>query len=333
MTTGFSEGIATGPLRVPTSPLASDTLGPSSVRVSPQHRKNMFPKRTLIGAALAATLASSASATVLVSEDFEYGSTAGNLQTITSSAYTTGNVDYSTTSLVYSGSPALGSAGGSINFGPSDTITAGAFDPDGAGPDIAGGTVSNGTYWYSFIFTPVDSTVTGSGARGTFNVFSSTTSTNGQNGVGFRIDAGTTTADIQFKALGLGGGGTANASMVTNGYGQTYFIVGRATFTDTTVTNRIWVNPSTNSTVLPLDTDTNSASISSTLTERANARSNIVGRMFGTGAGSQMLYDRVMVGTTFADVAASPVPEPSSFAALAGLGALGFVASRRRRQA
>ncbi len=40
-------------------------------------------------------------------------------------------------------------------------------------------------------------------------------------------------------------------------------------------------------------------------------------------------FDELRVGTSFADVSA--IPEPASFAALAGLGVLGLAASRRRR--
>jgi hypothetical protein len=42
-------------------------------------------------------------------------------------------------------------------------------------------------------------------------------------------------------------------------------------------------------------------------------------------------FDSLLVGTGFSDVA--PLPEPSAFAALAGVGALGLVGLRRRRRA
>jgi hypothetical protein len=43
------------------------------------------------------------------------------------------------------------------------------------------------------------------------------------------------------------------------------------------------------------------------------------------------VYDEVRLGTAFSDVVVAAVPEPSAFAALAGLAGLAFAASRRRR--
>lgn len=271
-----------------------------------------------------------AHAVLIAYEGFDYSpglannaliNTAPNGGTGFTSGFTSSNVNYSSTGLT---SAVAGTVtvpiGGAIRFDPSDNLTQRAWGTMTTAP-------ADGTYWYSFLFRPLDSTSSGSGGRGTFNIMSATNSTNGQDGVGLRLDNANSGADLLFKALSPTGGSGSDTNFVTvaGGYGSTYLIVGRVDINSTTgSTNRIWVNPSKN--VVPLDADNNSVSVSISATDTGNLRSSLAGRAFGTGTGSALFVDEVRIGTTVNDVML--IPEPS--AALLGLlGAVGLL--RRRR--
>jgi hypothetical protein len=51
----------------------------------------------------------------------------------------------------------------------------------------------------------------------------------------------------------------------------------------------------------------------------------------GDNITSPFQIDEFRIGTTYLDVVPSAIPEPSSYAALAGLGAIGLALHRRRR--
>jgi PEP-CTERM motif len=80
-----------------------------------------------------------------------------------------------------------------------------------------------------------------------------------------------------------------------------------------------------------------STSVSSTTIGDVYSTGASVGRLalqsISTGApvSNGILFDEVRLGTAFEDVTSAAIPEPSSFAALAGVALLGFAASRRRR--
>lgn len=99
-------------------------------------------------------------------------------------------------------------------------------------------------------------------------------------------------------------------------FGTTYRVVGA--YTQGTNLNRLWVDP------------VNEASTSISFTDpSANAVSAFALRQ-STG-GSTQLISNLVVGTSFGDVV--PVPEPSTYALLGGIGAVGSVLYRRRRRA
>ncbi len=121
----------------------------------------------------------------------------------------------------------------------------------------------------------------------------------------------------------------------TANQGVTFFVVGRFSQSTTGGTSTVgdydrmdvWVNP--DSTAL----GGGFASISTTGAGITSGIDTFAISALGTGA-STVLWDNLRVGTTQADVLnVYAIPEPSAAAALAGLGALGVAALRRRRVA
>jgi hypothetical protein len=116
--------------------------------------------------------------------------------------------------------------------------------------------------------------------------------------------------------------------------GNTLFIVGRFSQTGTSPTvgdydkMEMWVNPdSTTLGVAFTATNTNGSGISTGIDTFA---------ITALGTGSNVIWDNLLVGTSQADVLdvyASTIPEPSTFALLGGIGALGFAGLRRRKRA
>lgn len=116
--------------------------------------------------------------------------------------------------------------------------------------------------------------------------------------------------------------------------GTTFFVVGRYFQSETGGTStvgdydsmEVWVNP---------DSTTLGTGVASSFT----TGSGIIGgidtfALSALGGGATILWDNLLVGTSQADVLdvyASTIPEPSSFAALGGLAALGLAVAGRRR--
>jgi hypothetical protein len=128
-------------------------------------------------------------------------------------------------------------------------------------------------------------------------------------------------SDTFFMSRRAGAGGNINTSTgVAIVEDQTFLVVGRLNFTSQAAD--FWVNPT-----LSLSDPTSPQATFST-TGLAVDRINLV-----FNGSTAVTFDEVRVGTTFNDVTPfSAIPEPSSFAALAGLATLGCVGLRRRRR-
>ncbi len=109
--------------------------------------------------------------------------------------------------------------------------------------------------------------------------------------------------------------GTAGSSVV----GNTFFVVMKLDFVTNNNTLSLWLNPALN---VPLGTPDVSGGLGSTSWNDINN----VG--FTGGASATGTFDEIRVGTTFADV--SPIPEPTTWALLAG-SLTALMVFRRRR--
>lgn len=161
----------------------------------------------------------------------------------------------------------------------------------------------DGIYWYSFLFKPEGS------SRGTLCIFGKPGDP--QNGFGMRMD-NTATTTTQFKAWADNATTGGNLEFA-NGYGKTYFILGRVVISNSVsaYTNTLWVYDEP--TPLPTTAPTTGGSTTTTTSASfANFRASMTGRAFSGATG--LNYDEVRIGTTFADV----IP-PSGFAATFGL--------------
>ncbi len=277
----------------------------------------MFPKRTLLGAALAAALTSSASAALIAYEGFNY--TEANGTTLTGLNGGTGwDEAYPTVEGTNRLADGLSFTGHLPSIGKGyERLASATLTSNGRNWETA---LSNGTIWYSFLVNPVLS------GRGTLGVVQGASSN--QNGFGIRFEPNATTATtLRFNANTPAQNPGTDINFA-NGYGLTYLVVGKLTIdTAASTRNDIWVYQN-GQTVPTLTNASVGMSFSSAVTGASIPA--FYGRSFGN-PNAAIVFDEIRIGTTFADVSA--IPEPSTFAALAGLGALGLVASRRRRQA
>lgn len=134
----------------------------------------------------------------------------------------------------------------------------------------------------------------------------------------------------------IGSSQTASTPTSLN-IGNTLFIVGRFSQSTTggTVTAgdydmmEMWVNPT--STTLGVTTFT---ALSATGTGiKTGIDTFALSALTASGTGATVLWDNLLVGTTQADVLnVYAIPEPSAFAALGGVAALGLAALQRRRR-
>jgi len=179
-----------------------------------------------------------------------------------------------------------------------------------------GGSTVTGTLWGSFL---VGASLwgTGSGPQMLFNL-GSTAGT----GTQASIRQGGAGGDIQLLDGG-GGGIGATGSILTSSLSTTNpnLIVFRIEFNGASNdTMSVWLNPTA---------ATDTASISTTTQANFVLNQPV---LRSVNANGNLVFDEIRFGTTFADVVPMAIPEPSAFAALAGLGALGLAAVRRRRR-
>ncbi|MFH1498577.1 MAG: PEP-CTERM sorting domain-containing protein [Verrucomicrobiota bacterium] len=128
---------------------------------------------------------------------------------------------------------------------------------------------------------------------------------------------------------------TSTGISLGSNLGTTFFVVGRyfqaeeggtATVGDYD-SMEVWVNP---------DSTTLGSGVASSFTTGSGITGGIdTFALSALGGGATVLWDNLLVGTSQADVLdvyTSTIPEPSSFAALGGLAALGLAAAGRRRR-
>lgn len=182
-------------------------------------------------------------------------------------------------------------------------------------------TVSDGTYWYSFLMSP---TATASNVgRGTFGILQGPGSN--QNGFGIRFDFTGTVgpgATLTINANSPVQAPGTNTSFAS-GWGQTYLVLGRLTVdAAANTTNDIWVYQNGQS--IP----TSEAGLPSVMSTTTGASTGINPAMYGRAFGDSAptFFDEIRVGTSFGDVMA--IPEPSA----AALGLVGLTALLRRRR-
>lgn len=207
----------------------------------------------------------------------------------------------------YGSGHALAFSGGSTQNAATRTFLA---TTDQSGTDV----------YFSYIFQVTNGSATGTLPTASFM------------SVGILDTSGAVAVDNFAVIAGSKLGGRVNNTTVSVNtalqYATTYLVVARLhgwdgdSYTSTTV----WLNPTA--------ADFGNASISATSTNAAGGADGFRGVVFRTNALGDDIYayDDLRVGATWDSVlAASPIPEPSAAASLAGLGALGLSVFARRR--
>jgi hypothetical protein len=182
-------------------------------------------------------------------------------------------------------------------------------------------TVSDGTYWYSFLMHPT-ATATNVG-RGTFGILQGP-GTN-QNGFGIRFDFTGTAGPGATLTINANSPAQAPGANITfaSGWDQAYLVLGRLNVdTAANTINDIWVYQNGES--IP----TSEVGLPTVMSTTSGASTGINPAMYGRAFGDSAptFFDEVRVGTSFADVMV--IPEPSA----AALGLIGLTALLRRRR-
>ena len=259
------------------------------------------------------------------------------------------------TSLTLAGSSTVNATG--LDYGaalyPSEIGRSAFINPSAAASSIGrqfGQTVDAGTFYFSFLtqktvaqLRTINFSLFGSTERLAIGQIASNTSTRDQDGV-WLTNAGANSGN--FAALISNSQNNSSAQTVTTAYNgvyvnqtapisyavdTTFLVVGKIEFNfNSGVEDRftLYINP----------TDlTSEASLTPYLVIDHNDFGALTGfRMFGgtTASGftaSAVLFDEIRFGNDYLDVTGAAIPEPSAFAALAGLAGLALAASRRRR--
>jgi hypothetical protein len=266
--------------------------------------------------ALGATFVSGASAALLIDEQFTNNLSNGTtiLGQAGSSGDNWGVSGTGSTSALYQSSSLTGPGpwssglGGSLTLGFNTPVVQQAFTLD-----------NTGNRYFSFLFRN-NASGTYTRSRVVFEAF-------GSSNEGYGLDIDFTAGAEPSLALSAraGSGDVKGTPFVTTTVNTTLLVVGK--FVANGGTTTLWINP----------TDfTNEASViatalgTSTFSNAAVTRDDGIG--FRSTTNSNFTVDALRLGTSLADVV-SPVPEPASIAALAGLGALGLALTRRRRRA
>ena len=187
---------------------------------------------------------------------------------------------------------------------------------------------STGTVWASFMIQGTAAASSGRGASiGFFGTNAPTAST-----VGITVGAVGSNANYRVAGRALDTTGSGLVGTSTTNAGTQVFMVAKITVNtnlNSAETISLWINPTTfDGTESSLGT----AALANTSLGDLGL-SSISAIAFGSNyvsTGTATLgLDEIRLGTTLGSVTA--IPEPSAFAALAGLGVLGLAATRRRR--
>lgn len=184
--------------------------------------------------------------------------------------------------------------------------------------------VSATTYYFSYLYSRTDTGNTGGGE---------------QTRLSFRDSTGVEQFSFGFSStehpeiLGQGGAvlGTGSTAITVNSNAFStaakYLVVGKVTL-GAGATDSLSMKVYNSTDTISGEPVTWDVSVSGATIGGIQSTVDII-RLAGASGSQLTTFDNVIGGTTFADVTA--IPEPSSFAALAGLSMLGLAATRRRR--
>jgi len=182
----------------------------------------------------------------------------------------------------------------------------------------------SGEVWFSFTMQVVGTPNTAS--RYWFWVSDTTSINTGMTGAVGATVAGNNTIYSEIRTISTS---TNQASSHNVAGGQTYFLVGRLSkegpAIDSNVYDRmeLWVNPTSTTLSDPTVSNRAGSAVTGGITYFG---------LTGVATAADLAWDNLRVGTTQADVLdVYAIPEPSTYAALVGLAALGLVTLRRRR--
>jgi hypothetical protein len=297
-------------------------------------------KKIVVSLALSAVFVSSASAAVIFSESFDYAladnaSLAGTNNGIDpatgvapsgtwTATYQTGNgLQFKTTGLSHA--LVTGTGGAVATASNSAALPGGALRSFDA---AAVPTTDGNVYWGRILFdfndlapgasVATQTSATGNAAGDAVRLFSN----GGGTGLGFEMYS---SGGVAYTRATIGTGVRVFGNEVSFDHMNTQLMVFKITFGETEDQVDLWLNPTS------LNDESSLGVVSSSVTG-ATSESTAGLYLRRHTASNNWVADEFVFGNTFADIAIA-VPEPSSFAALAGLGTLAFVASRRRRKA
>ena len=268
------------------------------------------------------TLGSAANAALVYSQDFETLSL-GDLN---------GQAGWTADATVDVGSGGFGFTSGSLSIaGGSQSLlldqpTSGS---NGNTASVGIGSQSGQDLFLSFTWNKTSSNPDTSNDFFRLQLTNSGTPTNTNDYVGIQLSSDTLGARARLGGTDSAYQGAGSALTST----ETYFVAARAIWNGTSYNSiQVWINPLTTLAAPSVASEylhTATASIASGITS-VSSLAFLSGATGGNlDSGDVIRIDNLRVGTAFSDV--SLVPEPSSFAAIAGLGMLGFALLRRRR--